>query len=163
GVIEELLWMTVRGSTDVRELEAKNVNIWTPWKLEDGTIGPGYGKQFRDWNGIDQVEKLIDGIKTDPFSRRHIISLWNVSDLPSMALPPCHGLVIQMDVSNDGELSCQMYQRSVDTFIGSCFNIAFYSLFIHMVAQVCGLKAKEFVYLMGNVHIYFNHIDQVKE
>ncbi len=126
-----------------------------------GDLGPVYGKQWRDFNGVDQIKNLIEGINNEPHSRRHIISAWNPVDVPKMALPPCHCL-FQFYVS-EGKLSCQLYQRSCDIFLGVPFNIASYSLFTMMVAQVCGLKPGEFVHTLGDAHIYLNHLDQVKE
>lgn len=166
GLIEELLWM-ISGDTDVKTLQDKNVHIWDEWSLEDGTIGKGYGHQWRHWEGadgkvVDQLAVLIDGIKNNPNSRRHITSFWNVTDLPEMALPPCHGVVTQFYVNN-GKLSCQMYQRSGDLFLGVPFNIAFYALLTHMIAHVTGLKADKLTIVLGDAHIYLNHVDQVRE
>ena len=163
GIVEEFLWMVVRGSIDVSELEDRGVNFWSPWKGDDGTIGPGYGKQFRNCDSVDQVQSIIDGVQDNPESRRHVISLWNVSEIPEMELPPCHGVTIQFYVRDGEFLDCQMYQRSADIFIGVPFNISFYSLFTHVVAQLCDLKPGHFVHTMGDAHIYQNHVDQVKE
>lgn len=175
GIVEEFLWMVVRGSIDVTELEDRGVKFWSAWKKDNGTIGPGYGEQFRSQkhlcnNGrgglhrieIDQVSDVIDSIKNNPNSRRHIISLWNPRDIPDMALPPCHGNLIQFYVE-DGKLSCQMYQRSGDCLLGVPFNIAFYSLMTHVIAQLRGLGVGDFVHTLGDTHIYNNHIAQVEE
>lgn len=158
GVKEELLWM-LSGSTNTNDLPKKVRHWWSPWADNDGELGPIYGKQFR--GGIDQVANVIDSIKSDPFSRRHVISLWNPADIDMMALPPCHGVVIQFFVSNDRKLSCLMHQRSGDMFIGVPVNIAFYALLTHMIAQVCDLKVGELVHNIGDTHIYLNHFRQV--
>lgn len=164
-MIEELLWM-LSGSTDNNELVAKNVHIWDEWAFPaTGTLGPIYGKQWRSWSdawgrGIDQIANVVRDIKANPESRRHVVSAWNVADLPDMALAPCHCL-FQFYVA-DGMLSCQLYQRSADMFLGVPFNIASYALLTHMVAQQCDLKVGEFIWTGGDCHIYQNHFDQVR-
>lgn len=163
AVVNELVWMVAKGSTDVTWLQDQGHTFWDAWQGEDGTIGKGYGKQFRDCKGVDQVKEVISSIKKDPMSRRHIISLWQPDELCEMTLPPCHGLVIQFYVSEGKYLSCQMYQRSGDFFLGVPWNIAFYSLLTRVIAQLTGLYAKHFVHTIGDAHIYLNHIDQVKE
>lgn len=174
----ELLWF-LEGSSDERRLaeithgssEEDKRTIWTdnalaPYWLPkakfQGDLGRVYGVQWRDFGGVDQVVQLIEGIKKDPFGRRHILTAWNPGELDQMALPPCHCFA-QFYVSADGKLSCQMYQRSCDMFLGVPFNIASYSLLTHMIAQVCGLEAGEFVHVLGDAHIYLNHVEQVKE
>lgn len=163
AVINELVWMVSKGSTDVTWLQEQGHTFWDAWCYEDGTIGPGYGKQFRDCKGVDQVKKVIQSIKKDPQSRRHIISLWQPDEIEEMALPPCHGLIIQFYVEGGKYLSCQMYQRSGDMFLGVPWNIAFYSLLTKVVAQLTGLEAKSFIHTIGDAHIYLNHVDAVKE
>lgn len=165
SIIYELLWF-LRGETNIRYLKDHGVSIWDEWADEHGELGPVYGHQWRHWatqdgGEVDQIAMLIEGIKNNPESRRHIVSAWNVGELDKMALPPCH-LLIQFYVAN-GELSCQLYQRSADAFLGVPFNIASYSLLTHMVAEQCGLKAKEFIWTGGDCHIYSNHFEQVKE
>lgn len=167
GVVEELLWF-LRGETNAKPLQEKGVKIWDAWADDDGELGPVYGKQWRSWETgyiwdrpHDQIKNVIESIKNNPDSRRHIVSAWNVGELDEMALVPCHAF-FQFYVAN-GKLSCQLYQRSADLFLGVPFNIASYSLLTHMVAQVTGLKAGEFIHTMGDAHIYTNHIDQVKE
>lgn len=165
SVIYELLWF-LRGDTNVRYLQEHGVRIWNEWAREDGSLGPIYGAQWRNWvgrsaKGIDQIAQVIDQLRKDPDSRRMLVSAWNVSDLPEMALAPCHCLM-QFYVSN-GRLSLQLYQRSADVFLGVPFNIASYALLLLMVAQVVGLEPGEFIHSFGDVHIYKNHIDQVKE
>lgn len=190
SILEELLWF-LSGSTNIEPLVEKNVRIWNDWPyeiftksedynnetLEDfvemirndkefaskyGELGPVYGKQWRDFNGVDQIENLIKSIKENPFSRRHIVSAWNPAQVDEMALPPCHAF-FQFYVSADGKyLSCQLYQRSADVFLGVPFNIASYALLLEMVASVTGLIAKDFVHTLGDAHIYSNHFDQVK-
>jgi thymidylate synthase len=185
----ELLWF-IQGSTNIRPLVLENVRIWNEWPyskfmknsdykgetleefvakikndeafaLKFGELGPVYGKQWRAFDGVDQLSVLIDGLKNNPFSRRHIISAWNPSQLEDMALPPCH-MMMQFYVSSDGKrLSCQMYQRSADVFLGVPFNIASYALLTMMIAQVCKLEAYEFIHTFGDVHIYNDHFDQV--
>ncbi len=164
SIFVELLWF-LRGLTNVKWLQERGCTIWDEWADENGDLGPVYGKQWRSWaapNGetIDQVKKLIDGLKNNPFSRRHIISAWNPADVDDMALPPCH-LLFQFYVSVDGKLSCQLYQRSADVFLGVPFNIASYALLTAMVAQVVGLRPGDFVHTLGDAHIYLNHLDQV--
>ena len=191
GIFEELLWF-LSGNTNIKPLVDKKVGIWNEWpydkyskspdfkgetleefieKIRDdqefadkyGNLGPVYGKQWRDFNGVDQISQLIDGIKNNPFSRRHLVVAYNPSEVKDMALPPCHSL-FQFYVSADGKkLSCQLYQRSDDVFLGVPFNIASYSLLLAMVAQVCDLEPYEFVHTFGDVHIYLNHLDQINE
>lgn len=165
SIVHELLWM-ISGSTNVRDLQQHGVSIWDPWADENGELGPVYGKQWRAWSTadgrvVDQLQTVIDGIKVNPDGRRHIVSAWNVGDLGEMALPPCHSL-FQFYVAK-GRLSCQLYQRSADVFLGLPFNIASYALLTHMVAQVCGLKVGELVVTLGDAHIYGNHLDQARE
>lgn len=191
GIFEELLWF-LSGNTNIKPLVDKKVGIWNEWPydkyskspdfkgetLEEfiekirgdqefadkyGNLGPVYGKQWRDFNGVDQICQLIEGIKNNPFSRRHLVVAYNPSEVKDMALPPCHSL-FQFYVSADGKkLSCQLYQRSGDVFLGVPFNIASYSLLLAMVAQVCDLEPYEFVHTFGDVHIYLNHLDQINE
>ena len=186
SVVYELLWF-ITGSTNIRPLVLNNVRIWNEWPYErfvksdaynneslddyverikndqtfadkHGNLGPVYGKQWRDFNGVDQLKQLIEGIRHNPFSRRHIISAWNPAELENMALPPCH-MMMQFYVSSDRKrLSCQLYQRSADVFLGVPFNIASYALFTHLIAQVCDLEAGEFIHTFGDVHIYNDHI-----
>lgn len=165
SIIHELLWF-LSGDTNVRYLQENGVRIWNEWADEKGELGPVYGKQWRAWQCadgrvVDQISELIDAIKTNPDSRRLIVCAWNVGEISKMALPPCHCL-FQFYVAN-GELSCKLTQRSADLFLGVPFNIASYSLLMHMVAQQCGLKVKEFIWSGGDCHIYHNHFDQVKE
>ena len=165
SIIHELLWF-LKGETNIAYLKDNKVSIWDEWADESGELGPVYGKQWRSWEGadgaaIDQISWLIDEIKRNPDSRRLIISAWNVADLPKMALMPCHSL-FQFYVV-DGKLSCQLYQRSGDIFLGVPFNIASYALLTHMVAQVCGLKVGDFVHTLGDAHLYSNHFDQARE
>ena len=164
-VVCELLWF-VRGDTNVAWLHEYGVTIWDEWADETGDLGPIYGYQWRSWPApegrhIDQLAAVIEGIRADPDSRRHVISAWNVADLPRMALAPCHAL-FQFYVA-DGRLSCQLYQRSGDLFLGVPFNIASYALLTHMVAQVSGLEAGDFVHTLGDAHLYLNHLDQARE
>lgn len=189
SVVHELLWF-ITGSTNIRPLVLNNVRIWNEWPYErfvksdaynneslddyverikndqtfadkHGNLGPVYGKQWRDFNGVDQLKQLIEGIRHNPFSRRHIISAWNPAELENMALPPCH-MMMQFYVSSDRKrLSCQLYQRSADVFLGVPFNIASYALFTHLIAQVCDLEAGEFIHTFGDVHIYNDHMEQV--
>ena len=191
GIFEELLWF-LSGNTNIKPLVDKKVGIWNEWpydkyskspdfkgetleefieKIRDdqefadkyGNLGPVYGKQWRDFNGVDQISQLIEGIKNNPFSRRHLVVAYNPGEVKDMALPPCHSL-FQFYVSADGKkLSCQLYQRSGDVFLGVPFNIASYSLLLAMVAQVCDLEPYEFVHTFGDVHIYLNHLDQINE
>lgn len=191
GIFEELLWF-LSGNTNIKPLVDKKVGIWNEWpydkyskspdfkgetleefieKIRDdqefadkyGNLGPVYGKQWRDFNGVDQISQLIEGIKNNPFSRRHLVVAYNPSEVKDMALPPCHSL-FQFYVSADGKkLSCQLYQRSGDVFLGVPFNIASYSLLLAMVAQVCDLEPYEFIHTFGDMHIYLNHLDQINE
>lgn len=163
SIIHELLWF-IAGDTNIKYLNDNGVTIWDEWADENGELGPVYGSQWRSWKtadggSVDQLSALIDGIKNNPDSRRHIISAWNVGEIDKMALPPCHALV-QFYVAN-GRLSCQLYQRSADVFIGVPFNIASYALFTMMLAQVCGLRPGDFVHSFGDAHIYINHFEQV--
>ncbi len=164
SIIHELLWF-LRGDTNTSYLKDNNVSIWDEWADENGDLGPIYGYQWRNWPApggqhIDQISGVIRSIREDPDSRRHIVSAWNVGELSKMALPPCH-ILFQFYVSA-GRLSCQLYQRSADIFLGVPFNIASYSLLLMMMAQVTGLKPYEFVHTLADAHIYLNHIDQVK-
>jgi len=164
SIIYELLWF-LKGETNIAYLKENGVKIWDEWADENGDLGPVYGKQWRSWEGadgkmVDQVTDLIDQIKRNPDSRRLIISAWNVADLPKMALMPCH-TIFQFYVA-EGKLSCQLYQRSADVFLGVPFNIASYALLTLMIAQVCDLQPGEFIHTFGDVHIYNNHIEQVK-
>jgi len=164
SIIYELLWF-LKGETNIAYLKEHGVSIWDEWADENGELGPVYGKQWRSWQGadekiVDQVTDLIKQIKTNPDSRRLIVSAWNVSDLPKMALMPCH-VLFQFYVVN-GKLSCQLYQRSADVFLGVPFNIASYALLTMMIAQVCDLAPGEFIHTFGDVHIYSNHMEQVK-
>jgi len=163
SIIYELLWF-LKGGTNIAYLKEHGVKIWDEWADENGELGPVYGKQWRSWEGadgkvVDQVSDLIKQIKNNPDSRRLIISAWNVAELPKMALMPCHTL-FQFYVAN-GKLSCQLYQRSADVFLGVPFNIASYALLTMLIAQVCDLEAGEFIHTFGDVHIYNNHIEQV--
>ena len=164
SIIHELIWF-LQGSTNISYLKENGVSIWDEWADENGDLGPVYGAQWRSWpdgnNGtIDQIENLINGINNNPDSRRHIVSAWNPALVDEMALPPCHSL-FQFYVAN-GELSCQLYQRSADIFLGVPFNIASYALLTHMIAQVCNLKAGKFVHTLGDAHLYVNHLEQAK-
>jgi thymidylate synthase len=164
SIIHELLWF-LKGETNIDYLKQNGVRIWDEWADENGELGPVYGKQWRSWEGaggrtVDQVSELISQVKKNPDSRRLIISAWNVADLPEMALMPCHAL-FQFYVA-DGKLSCQLYQRSADVFLGVPFNIASYALLTLMVAQVCNLEPGEFIHTFGDVHIYSNHMEQVQ-
>lgn len=164
SIIHELLWF-ISGDTNIKYLKDNKVSIWDEWADEDGNLGPVYGHQWRSWpdgkgGTIDQIKVLVDGIKNNPESRRHIVSAWNVADIDKMALPPCHNM-FQFYVAN-GKLSCQLYQRSADVFLGVPFNIASYALFTMMLAQVCGLEAGDFVHTFGDAHLYSNHFDQAK-
>jgi len=163
AIINELVWMVALGSTDVNWLNEQGHTFWDEWKLEDGTIGKGYGKQFRDCKGVDQVKRVIKSLKEDPYGSRHVISLWQPDEIDDMALPPCHGVHIQFFVEDGDKLSCQMVQRSGDMFLGVPFNIAFYSLLTRLIAQLTGMYAKELALTIVDAHIYLNHIDQVKE
>jgi len=164
SIIHELIWF-LQGSTNIAYLKENGVSIWDEWADENGNLGPVYGAQWRSWpdgnNGtIDQIQNLINSIKDNPDSRRHIVSAWNPALVDEMALPPCHSL-FQFYVAN-GELSCQLYQRSADIFLGVPFNIASYALLTHMIAHVCNLKAGKFVHTFGDAHLYLNHLDQAK-
>ncbi|HEX6757462.1 MAG TPA: thymidylate synthase [Propionibacteriaceae bacterium] len=164
SIIAELLWF-IQGSTNVKWLHEQGVTIWDEWADADGELGPIYGYQWRSWPSpdgghIDQLAGVINSIKAVPDSRRHIVSAWNVADLPGMALPPCHAM-FQFYVA-EGRLSCQLYQRSADIFLGVPFNIASYALLTHMVAQVCGLEIGDFVHTLGDAHLYVNHLDQAR-
>lgn len=164
SITVELLWF-LRGETNIAWLKENGCSIWDEWADESGELGPVYGKQWRSWaapNGesIDQIARLIEGLKTDPNSRRHIVSAWNPADIEDMALPPCHCL-FQFFVA-DGKLSCQLYQRSADVFLGVPFNIASYALLTMMMAQVIGLKPGEFVHTLGDAHLYANHVEQAQ-
>lgn len=164
SIIHELLWF-LKGSTNVKYLNENRVSIWDEWADEKGDLGPIYGHQWRSWPApdgrkIDQIKNVIESIKSNPDSRRHIVSAWNVGELDKMALPPCH-ILFQFYVAN-GKLSTQLYQRSCDIFLGVPFNIASYSLLTMMIAQVTKLQPGEFVHTLGDAHIYLNHIDQVK-
>ena len=164
SVTGELLWF-LRGSTNVRWLQERGVSIWDEWADEEGELGPVYGHQWRSWptpdgRSVDQIAAVVDQIRTNPDSRRHIVSAWNVGDLEAMALPPCHAL-FQFYVA-DGRLSCQLYQRSGDVFLGVPFNIASYAMLTMMVAQVCDLEPGDFVHTLGDAHLYLNHLDQAR-
>ncbi len=164
SVIAELLWF-IQGSTSVKWLHENDVTIWDEWADADGELGPVYGHQWRSWptpdgRHIDQLAAVIDSIKHNPDSRRHLVSAWNVADLADMALPPCHAM-FQFYVA-DNKLSCQLYQRSADVFLGVPFNIASYALLTHLVAQVCRLQVGEFVHTLGDAHLYLNHLDQAR-
>jgi thymidylate synthase len=163
SIIHELLWF-LKGETNIAYLKENGVKIWDEWADEQGNLGPVYGSQWRSWTGadgkaIDQISEVIQQIKNNPDSRRLIVSAWNVAEIPSMKLPPCHAF-FQFYVAN-GKLSCQLYQRSADIFLGVPFNIASYALLVMMVAQVCNLGLGEFVHTLGDAHIYSNHIEQV--
>ena len=165
SIIHELLWF-LRGDTNVRSLNEAGVTIWDEWADENGELGRVYGAQWRDWRGpkgehIDQIENVIEQIRTNPTSRRLIVSAWNPAEIETMALPPCH-LLFQFYVC-DGELSCQLYQRSADLFLGVPFNIASYALLTMMMAQVTGLTSGDFVHTFGDLHLYQNHLDQARE
>jgi len=164
SIIVELLWF-LRGDTNIKFLKENNVSIWDEWADAQGELGPVYGYQWRSWpdgrgGTIDQISNVIHQIKNNPDSRRLMVSAWNVADVDTMALPPCHSM-FQFYVS-EGKLSCQLYQRSADTFLGVPFNIASYALLTMMIAQVCDLKLGDFVHTFGDVHLYNNHLDQVK-
>ena len=170
SIIHELLWF-LKGETNIAYLKENGVTIWDEWADEQGELGPVYGKQWRAWETtdgrvVDQIALLIDGLIGNPHSRRHLVSAWNVGDVSRMALPPCH-LLFQFYVhepQGGGKpgLSCQLYQRSADLFLGVPFNIASYALFTHIVAQVCGYEARDFVHTFGDLHLYQNHLDQAK-
>ncbi|MGB0232211.1 MAG: thymidylate synthase [Candidatus Puniceispirillaceae bacterium] len=165
SIIHELLWF-VSGDTNIRYLQDNGVSIWDEWADDNGDLGPVYGKQWRHWQTpdgreIDQLAELISMIKSNPESRRLMLTAWNPADVPHMALPPCHCL-FQFHVAK-GRLSCQLYQRSADIFLGVPFNIASYALLTHMIARICGLKPGEFVHVLGDAHLYSNHFDQARE
>ncbi len=165
SIVHELLWF-LTGDTNIGYLKENKVRIWDEWADENGDLGPVYGYQWRSWprpegGKVDQISSLVEGIKNNPYSRRHIVSAWNPAQVDDMALPPCHTL-FQFYVA-DGKLSCQLYQRSADTFLGVPFNIASYALLTMMVAQVCDLEPGDFVHTFGDAHIYSNHFEQVKE
>lgn len=166
GIVHELLWF-LSGNTNISYLKTNGVHIWDEWANENGELGPVYGHQWRTWGldskkePIDQIGNVIASIKQNPYSRRHIVSAWNVADLEYMALPPCH-LLFQFYVS-EGELSCMMTQRSADVFLGLPFNIASYALLTHMIAQVCDLKVGDLIISIGDAHLYTNHIEQAKK
>lgn len=165
SIVHELLWF-ISGETNVKYLQDNGVRIWNEWASDEGELGPVYGHQWRHWtdkNGKehDQIKTLVEGLTNDPFSRRHIVSAWNVGDLDEMALPPCHAFM-QFYVSADRKLSCQLYQRSADVFLGIPFNIASYALFTMMLASVCQLEVGDFIHTLGDAHIYQNHLEQVK-
>lgn len=164
SIIYELLWF-IQGDTNIKYLKDKGVSIWDEWADENGNLGPIYGRQWRSWTNrkgkqIDQLQDVVTQIKTNPDSRRLLVSAWNVGDLEDMKLPPCH-ILYQFYVYN-GELSCQLYQRSADAFLGVPFNVASYALLTMMIAQVCNLKPKQFVHTFGDLHLYANHIEQAK-
>ena len=169
SVFGELLWF-LRGDTNVKWLQDRGITIWDEWADENGDLGPVYGYQWRSWptpdgRHVDQVARLVEGIRTNPDSRRHIVSAWNVADVDDMALPPCHTLFqfyVAPSESGPGRLCCQLYQRSADTFLGVPFNIASYALLTHMVAQVTGLEVGDFVHTIGDAHLYLNHVDQAR-
>lgn len=162
AVVRELLWF-LRGSTNIHDDLTEHTPIWDPWADEDGELGPIYGYQWRNWGGtgIDQIQQAIDTIKTDPMSRRNIVSAWNVADLPKMRLPPCHAM-FQFYV-HEQDLDCQLYQRSADLALGVPFNIASYALLLSMIAKECGLQPRYFVHSIGDAHIYLNHVEGVME
>jgi thymidylate synthase len=164
SVVGELIWF-IRGDTNVGWLHERGITIWDEWADEHGDLGPVYGYQWRSWptpggGHIDQLRQVVDQIRSNPDSRRHIVSAWNVADIPSMALAPCHAF-FQFYVAG-GRLSCQLYQRSADVFLGVPFNIASYALLTHMVAQVTGLEVGDFVHTLGDAHLYLNHLDQAR-
>lgn len=164
SIIHELLWF-LKGDTNVKYLQENKVRIWNEWADADGNLGPIYGYQWRSWPSasgvhIDQISQVIASLQQNPDSRRHIVSAWNVSELDKMALPPCH-ILFQFYIAN-GKLSCQLYQRSADVFLGVPFNIASYALLTMMIAQVCGLQVGDFIHTLGDAHIYLNHMEQVK-
>ena len=169
SVFGELLWF-LRGDTNVKWLRDRGITIWDEWADDNGDLGPVYGYQWRSWptpdgRHVDQIARLVEGIRTNPDSRRHIVSAWNVADVDDMALPPCHTLFqfyVAPSQTGPGKLSCQLYQRSADTFLGVPFNIASYALLTHMVAQVTGLEVGDFVHSIGDAHLYTNHVDQAR-
>ena len=164
SIIHELLWF-IKGDTNVKYLHDNKVTIWDEWADENGDLGRIYGAQWTDWRtsdgrSVNQIKNAVESLKKDPFGRRHIVCAWNPGELDKMALPPCHAM-FQFYVSADGELSCQLYQRSADLFLGVPFNIASYAMLTMMVAQVCGYKPGEFIHTFGDLHIYLNHLEQV--
>ncbi len=161
GVLVELLWI-MQGQSNIRLLQNHKVKIWDQWADENGDLGPVYGTQLRSFGGVDQLANVIHDIRFSPSSRRIVFSLWNPVDIPNMALPPCHGLVVQFYVSQ-GKLSCFVYQRSVDTFLGLPFNIASYACMLHLIANDCDLEVGDLVYSLGDTHIYKNHLEQCRE
>jgi thymidylate synthase len=164
AVVRELLWF-LRGSTNIRDDLAQHTPIWDAWADDNGELGPIYGKQWRDWGGIDQITQVIDGIKRDPTSRRLIVSAWNVAEIPKMRLPPCHAFFqffVGLDDNRPRWLDCQLYQRSADLALGVPFNIASYALLMSMIAQECKLAPRHFVHTLGDAHIYLNHVEGVK-
>jgi thymidylate synthase len=166
SIVHELLWF-IRGETNIAYLRDNGVTIWDEWADSDGNLGPVYGKQWRSWaapNGqsIDQLRGVIEQIKSNPQSRRLLVNAWNVADIPNMALAPCH-VMFQFYVSGSGKLSCQLYQRSADLFLGVPFNIASYALLTHMIAQVTNLDPGDFIHTLGDAHLYENHLDQARE
>jgi thymidylate synthase len=166
AIVEELLWF-LRGETNVRSLQAAGISIWDEWADEDGDLGPGYGKQWRSWptptgDAIDQIADVVDSLIENPGGRRHLVTAWNPAEVDSMALPPCHCL-FQFDVSSDNKLSCQLYQRSADFFLGVPFNIASYALLTMMIAQVTGYEPGSLIWTGGNTHLYLNHLAQAAE
>ncbi len=167
SVIHELLWF-LKGETNIRYLKENNVSIWDEWADSEGNLGRVYGAQWRSWQSpdgrvVDQIANTIEGIRNNPTSRRHIVCAWNPGELDQMALPPCHALFQFYVDPEKGELSCQLYQRSADLFLGVPFNIASYSLLTMMVAQVCELKPAEFIHTFGDIHLYANHVEQARE
>jgi thymidylate synthase len=170
SVFGELLWF-LRGDTNVRWLQDRGITIWDEWADENGDLGPVYGHQWRSWptpdgRHVDQLAQVVGQLRTDPDSRRHLVSAWNVADIPAMALAPCHALFqfyVAPQPNGPGRLSCQLYQRSGDVFLGVPFNIASYALLTHMVAQVTGLEVGDFVHTLGDAHLYLNHLDQARE
>lgn len=160
SVIHELLWF-LSGDTNVKYLQENGVKIWDEWADSEGFLGPVYGKQWRSFEGVDQINWIVENLKNDPHSRRHIVSAWNAKDLPKMALAPCHCL-FQFYVGGDNKLSLQLYQRSADAFLGVPFNIASYSLLLTMMAQVVGLEVGEYIHSFGDLHLYSDHIDKAK-
>jgi thymidylate synthase len=169
SVFAELVWF-LRGDTNVRWLQERGVTIWDEWADEHGDLGPVYGRQWRSWptpggGHLDQLAQVVQQLRSDPDSRRHIVSAWNVADIPQMALAPCHALFqfyVAPGPADRGRLSCQLYQRSADVFLGVPFNIASYALLTHMVAQVCDLDVGDFVHTLGDAHLYLNHLDQAR-
>ena len=167
SIFAELLWF-LRGDTNVRWLQERGVSIWDEWADADGELGPVYGSQWRSWptpdgRHVDQIAQVVEQLRTDPDSRRHVVSAWNVADIPDMALAPCHTMFqFYVDPTDGGRLSCQLYQRSADVFLGVPFNIASYALLTHMVAQVVDLEVGDFVHTLGDAHLYLNHLDQAR-